>query len=685
VSATYAARLAVASTLVAMAALPMHPAQAATNPEIVRLAGPNRYATAVEVSQHHHPGGAAAVVVASGVNFPDAVAGAALAGDLGVPLLLTQPGSLPAVTHDEILRLDPDAILLLGGPAAVSSTVFDDLATIAPTTRIAGANRYETAIEISKHAFGNGEPPVVVIATGADFPDALAGAPLATALGGPVLLTRPGDLPQSVRSEIIRLDPAQILVLGGTAAVSSAVFDELTGLAPATRIAGADRYATAVEISQHLFAVAAAVYVAVGTNFPDALAGAAAAAAAGAPVLLTQTNDLPTAVRDEVVRLSPDTVFVLGGLTVIGLVPEHRLANPTLPTLGEVSVGLVEFVGGLDRPLFVTSRPGDARVFIVEQGGVIWSTDANGNNLTVVLDITDEVVCCGERGLLGIAFDPADPSRLFVHYSVEPDGSTMLEEYSYPIASAAADPNPVATILTHPQFASNHNGGVVAFGPDGFLYLALGDGGGAGDPGDNGQDPSTGYGSILRIDVSESPYAIPPGNPFANGVGGAPEVWVYGLRNPWRISFDGDDLYVADVGQGAREEVTLIDVDSGGVNLGWSVMEGTLCFDGPVALCADNDFVDPIHEYFNAGSRCSITGGYVYRGSQFPDLVGTYFFGDFCSGEIMALHAYQGALVDSRVFPVSAPQLSSFGLDGAGRLYATSFSDGTVYLVTQTG
>jgi putative cell wall-binding protein len=667
-----------------MVVSPVRPAQAATNPEIVRLAGPNRYATAVEVSQHHHPGGTATVVVASGANFPDAVAGAALAGDLGVPLLLTQPGSLPAVTHDEILRLDPDAILLLGGPAAVSSTVFDDLAAIAPTTRIAGANRYETAIEISKHAFGNGEPPVVVIATGADFPDALAGAPLATVLGGPVLLTRPGDLPQSVRNEIIRLDPAEILVLGGTTAVSSAVFDELTDLAPATRIAGADRYATAVEISQHLFAVAAAVYVAVGTNFPDALAGAAAAAAAGAPVLLTQTNDLPTTVRDEEVRLSPDTVFVLGGLAVIGLVPEHRLANPTLPTLGEVSVGLVEFVGGLDRPLFVTSRPGDARVFVVGQGGVIWSTDANGESLTVVLDIADEVVCCGERGLLGIAFDPADPSRLFVHYSAEPDGSTMLEEYAFPIASVTANPNPVATILTHPQFASNHNGGMVTFGPDGFLYLALGDGGGAGDPGDNGQDPSTGYGSILRIDVSESPYGIPPGNPFADGVGGAPEVWVYGLRNPWRISFDGDDLYVADVGQGAREEVTLIDVDSGGANLGWSVMEGTLCFDGPVALCTDNDFVDPIHEYFNAGSRCSITGGYVYRGSQFPDLVGTYFFGDFCSGEIMALRAYQGALVDSRVFPVSAPQLSSFGLDGAGRLYATSFSDGTVYLVTQT-
>jgi len=687
VSATSAARLGAVCTLVAMAVLPVRPAQAATNPEIVRLAGPDRYATAVAVSEFHHPGGSSVAVVASGADYPDAISGSALAGSIGAPLLLTQPGGVPSVVSDEIIRLDPDEILLLGGSAAVSPAVFEQLDALAPTTRIAGANRYATTVAISNHYLADGGADTVIVTTGADFPDALAGAPLATARGGPVLLTRPTDLPPEVSEEIVRLDPDEILLLGGTAAVSEAVFEQLDALAATTRIAGADRYATAAAISGEAFASASSVFVASGAGFADALAGAAAAAAIGVPVLLTAASSLSGYTRVEVGRLGSSTVVVLGGPAAVGLVPEHRLANLTLPDLAGVSIGLAEVASGFDRPLFVTGRPGDGRLFVVGQEGVIWSMNQAGGDITPVLDISGEVVCCGERGLLGIAFDPADVDRLFVHYSASdsPTGHTALEEYDFPLAAATADPNPVQTVLTHSQFDNNHNGGTVAFGPDGYLYLALGDGGGSGDPFDNGQDPSTWYGSILRIDVSTTPYAIPPDNPFASGVGGAPEVWAYGVRNPWRVAFDGTDLYVADVGQGSREEVSVLPAGSGGANLGWSVLEGTLCYDGPAPLCADNDFVAPVYEYSHGGGRCSISGGFVYRGAEFPDLDGAYFFGDFCTGEIRALRTYQGALVDSRIFGVSAGLLSSFGTGEDGRIYATSFSGGRVYRMVQTG
>jgi putative cell wall-binding protein len=287
-------------------------------PEVIRLAGANRFETAAAVSAHHYPGGATSVFVATGTNFPDALAGATAAGLANSPLLLT--GSIPPATSDELDRLDPDSLFILGGTAVISAADEAALGAWGTTERLAGANRYQTAIEISKATFGDGEADVVLVATGTNFPDALAAAAAAAELNGPVLLTPPDALPAEVAAEITRLDPDSILVIGGEAAVSSAVADDLSAIKPTTRISGANRYDTAVAISQHAFPNPSAVnrvYIAVGTNFPDALAGAAAAAALGAPVLLTPTDSLPASVAAEIQRLGPSRIYILGGTAVI--------------------------------------------------------------------------------------------------------------------------------------------------------------------------------------------------------------------------------------------------------------------------------------------------------------------------------------------------------------------------------
>jgi len=296
-------------------------------PSVTPAAGANRYATAAEISMLHHPIAEAVgtVFVATGANFPDALAGAVAAAAAGSPLLLT--GSVPQVTADELDRLDPDDIIILGGEAVVDPATAATLSGWGAITRLSGANRYDTAIAISQHLYPtDGTADSVVIATGTGFADALAGASLAALGNGPVLLTQPGALPTSVAAEIGRLAPDQIFVLGGEAAVSAAVFAQLQGLAPTTRISGANRYATAVEISMAAFpGRAGVVYIAVGTNFPDALAGAAQAAASGSPVLLTPSDALPQSVIDEITRLDPYAIVILGGTAVISQAVEDQL------------------------------------------------------------------------------------------------------------------------------------------------------------------------------------------------------------------------------------------------------------------------------------------------------------------------------------------------------------------------
>lgn len=328
---------------------------------------------------------------------------------------------------------------------------------------------------------------------------------------------------------------------------------------------------------------------------------------------------------------------------------------------------------GFTSPVFVTARAGDDRLYVVNQDGTVQSMNRDGSDVQQVLDIRERVWFAGERGLLGMAFHPDDPERAYVHYSRSGDFFTTVVEYHIP--TDGSDPERVQLILSHPQPAGNHNGGMIAFGPDGYLYIALGDGGGGGDQYRNGQDPFTLLGAILRIDVdSGDRYAIPSGNPFADGSDGAPEVFFWGLRNPWRFSFDGTDLWVADVGQGSWEEINRVGLDMPGANLGWPILEGTHCYDGPEALCEDNDFLGPVYEYSHDDGRCSVTGGYVYRGANHPELDGVYFFGDYCSAEIMAIRVEGGEVTDSRVFPTGLEHLSSFGVDHDGELYVTTAS-----------
>lgn len=298
-------------------------------PSVTRIAGSNRYGTAAAVSALHHPSPWAVdtVFLATGANFPDALAGAVAAARVRAPLLLT--GSIPVPTSIELDRLDPDSILILGGEAAIAPTVASALEAWGSVERLAGANRYETAIAISQHLYPiDGSADTVVIATGGNFADALAGASLAAITNGPILLTPTASLPQAVAEEVERLGPDLIIVLGGPSAVSSTVFSALEEIANTERVFGVDRYQTAVEIALRAFPNGAGViYVAVGTNFPDALAGAAQAAAIRSPILLTPGDSLPVHVIEAIDLLDPYAVVILGGEAAISASVAQQLAQ----------------------------------------------------------------------------------------------------------------------------------------------------------------------------------------------------------------------------------------------------------------------------------------------------------------------------------------------------------------------
>src|SRR6266498_2339364 len=285
-------------------------------------------------------------------------------------------------------------------------------------------------------------------------------------------------------------------------------------------------------------------------------------------------------------------------------------------------IALQRVTGGLSSPLGVVSA-GDARLFIVQQRGTIVIWDGTRLLPTPFLDVRGGVSCCGERGLLGLAFHPRYASNgLFFIYYTAPNGDVTVARYSVSADRDRADPNSGSVLLTipHSQFG-NHNGGQLQFGPDGYLYLGVGDGGSGGDPHNHAQDRSQLLGKILRIDVSALPYRVPPSNPFVNTAGARPEIWAYGLRNPWRFTFDRTtgDLLIADVGQGDWEEVDVQPATSiGGENYGWRRMEGTHCYPPGTTNCQDPSFTMPILEYSHAGGACSITGGYRYHGAKYP-------------------------------------------------------------------
>jgi glucose/arabinose dehydrogenase len=351
----------------------------------------------------------------------------------------------------------------------------------------------------------------------------------------------------------------------------------------------------------------------------------------------------------------------------------------TAPPLADVNVTLTG-VAEADTPMALVARTGTDTLYVAERAGRV--RPLTGGSLgEPILDISDEVVTSVEQGLLDIEFS-ADGATLYLHYSVAPDGDTRV--ISYPVSGDAVDTGGRRELLAVEQPFDNHNGGDIEIGPDGYLYVALGDGGGGGDPEDNGQDTQALLGKILRIDppaTTGDDYGIPADNPFADGAAGAPEVWVYGARNPWRIDFDDatGDLWVADVGQNAFEEIDLLSAADGagrGANLGWNEMEGAHPFEGG---SNPDGAVLPVFEYDRSEGGCSVTGGVVYRGSAIPALDGAYLFTDYCDGRLRAIRAAGGQTVDERTFDdVSGNSLVSFGTDAAGEVYVLSL-DGAVY------
>jgi glucose/arabinose dehydrogenase len=331
---------------------------------------------------------------------------------------------------------------------------------------------------------------------------------------------------------------------------------------------------------------------------------------------------------------------------------------------------------GLSSPLYLTAPPDDlSRLFVVEQTGAVRIIKDGALLPTPFLDITGQVLAGGEQGLLGLTFYPdyATSGRFVVHYN-DLAGDTRLAVFQVSSDPDIADAASQQIILTADQPYSNHNGGQVLFGPDGFLYLGLGDGGAGNDPEGRGQDLSELLGSILRLDVQAgNTYTIPADNPFVGQSGALPEIWSYGLRNPWRFSFDRatGDLYIADVGQERVEEVNVAPVTDGigrGVNFGWSVMEGSRCLRGDE--CDRTGLTLPTFEYDHM-EGCSIIGGYVYRGSAIPDLQGIYFFGDFCGGWIRSFRFAASEAIELTDWPTLRPggAITSLGEDAAGELY----------------
>jgi glucose/arabinose dehydrogenase len=334
-------------------------------------------------------------------------------------------------------------------------------------------------------------------------------------------------------------------------------------------------------------------------------------------------------------------------------------------------------VATLESPVAFAVRSGDTSLYVNEQVGRVRRIAVTGSTYAPdsapFLDITSEVSSGGERGLLGIVFSP-DGDRVFFSFTNR-DNNQQLDEIT--LEGGKPDLSTRRTLLTVPDFAPNHNGGQLAFGPDGFLYWSMGDGGGGGDPQSNGQKTTDLLGDILRIDPSKSeggkPYAIPPGNPFADGSGGAPEVFAYGLRNPWRFSFDREtkDLWIADVGQGDIEEIDFAPAGKGaGMNFGWNALEGTHPFE---ASANPAGATLPVFEYDHASTGgCSVTGGFVYRGEEVPKLDGSYLFGDYCAGELMALRRAADGSVSVTDLGLNVPNLSSFGEDADGGVYVMS-------------
>jgi len=364
--------------------------------------------------------------------------------------------------------------------------------------------------------------------------------------------------------------------------------------------------------------------------------------------------------------------------------PAEPTPSPPPASTTPQPVAATQALGGrvFDRPIELGPYPG-GQVFVADQDGVVFILEPNGANEDIILDIRAQVSRGGnEEGLLSVALDPGfDTNRhLWTYYSATSPRRSVLSRFT--VGQFEANPASELVVLEIEQPFSNHNGGAIRFGFDGMLYLGIGDGGAANDQLEAGQDLSTLLGTVIRIDVRNAsgatPYVVPTNNPFRTTAGAAPEIWAYGLRNPWRMAFDpaGGALWLGDVGQGAREEISVI---RSGENYGWDIVEGNICHE-PASDCDTTGLTFPVAVYGHSGGRCSVTGGVVYRGSQVPEIVDSYLYGDFCSGELWAMRADGSS--EPTIVASDLGNIASFGVDAAGEVYVLRFGQSIVKLVS---
>jgi glucose/arabinose dehydrogenase len=338
----------------------------------------------------------------------------------------------------------------------------------------------------------------------------------------------------------------------------------------------------------------------------------------------------------------------------------------------------LERVGEFRSPVYLTAPAGDPRLFIVEQQGRI-QVVKNGRKLsTPFLDISERVRAGGEQGLLSMAFHPdyRTNGEFFVNFT-DRSGDTRVERFKVSSNADVADESSSKLVIGIDQPYSNHNGGLVMFGPDGMLYIGMGDGGAGGDPHRNGQNRNALLGKMLRLNVSRvEPYSIPPGNPFRAASGAKPEIWATGMRNPWRFAFDRATnlLYIADVGQNEIEEINVEPATAAGLNYGWNIMEGDRCYRGDG--CDRSGLTMPKVVFNHSGGACSVTGGFVYRGRRIPSIAGHYFYSDYCAGWLKSFRMQNGSVAERRDWIPSSNlgHVVSFGEDAAGELYILSES-----------
>jgi len=360
------------------------------------------------------------------------------------------------------------------------------------------------------------------------------------------------------------------------------------------------------------------------------------------------------------------------------------------PVSAAPNIQIEPIITGIESPVAIThAGDGSGRLFITLQIGKIFVYDGQQLLPTPFLDIGSLITTGGERGLLSVAFHPNYVAKgfLYVNYT-DLNGDTVIARYMVSVDPNVVDPASATVLLVIPQPFTNHNGGQLQFGPDGYLYIGMGDGGSGGDPLNNAQDLGSMLGKILRIDVdADFPYGIPFANPFLGNPNAKPEIWALGLRNPWRFSFDRltGDLLIADVGQSSWEEVNFQQATSmGGENYGWRLMEGTHCFN-PSINCNDGSLTLPILEYDHSLDNCSITGGYRYRGGLYSGLEGVYFYADFCTGRIWGASLDASGSWKSEQLLDTDLSITAFGEDEDGELYLAHFSsaNGTIYKVTE--